>query len=134
MALIRDETGAQTLLGYVLDVDQGDGRARCWLDLGPQHLNRQNILHGGIATAMLDNAMGATASLTVDDSGRHPFSTISLTVNFLQPGLPGRVTAVGQVMGGGRSTLFLDGLLTHQDGTVIARATGVFKKSKQGPK
>ncbi|TRW99455.1 PaaI family thioesterase [Paracoccus sp. M683] len=130
--LIRDETGAQRLLGYVLDVARGDGRAACSLDLGPQHLNRTGILHGGIATAMLDNAMGATASLTVDETGRHPFSTITLTVNFLAPGRPGRIEALGQVTGGGRSTLFLDGVLTHQDGTVIARATGVFRKTRQG--
>ena len=51
--IIRDETGAQTLIGYVLDVGQGDGRARCHLEIGPQHLNRQNGLHGGIAMSVL---------------------------------------------------------------------------------
>lgn len=134
MAVIRDETGAQTLIGYVLDVGGGDGRARCSLEIGPQHQNRQDTLHGGIAMAMLDNAMGATASLTVDPSGRQPFTTISMTVNFMAPGQPGLVTAEGIVVGGGRKTLFVDGVLTHVDGTVIARATGVFRKSEKAAK
>lgn len=132
--IIRDETGAQSLIGYVLDVGRGDGRARCSLMIGPQHLNRQDTLHGGIAMAMLDNAMGATASLRVDDSGRQPFTTLSLTVNFLSPGLPGLVTAEGRITGGGRKTLFIDGVLTHEDGTEIARATGVFKQSDKSAK
>lgn len=33
--IIRGETGAQRLLGYTLDVGQGDGRARCHLRVGP---------------------------------------------------------------------------------------------------
>lgn len=132
--IIRDETGAQTLIGYVLDVGQGDGRARCHLEIGPQHLNRQDNLHGGIAMSVLDNALGATASLSVDDSGRQPFTTLSLTVSFLAPGRPGRAVAEGWITGGGRKTLFLEGTLTHEDGTVIARAQGVFKKSEKAPK
>ena len=68
--LIRDETGAQRLLGYTLDVGEGDGRARCRLVVDDRHLNRSGVLHGGIAAMLLDNACGATASLTVDDTGR----------------------------------------------------------------
>ena len=35
--------------------------------------NYRRALNGGIAAMLLDNACGATASLTVDDSGRRPF-------------------------------------------------------------
>lgn len=129
MGVIENETGAQRLIGYVLDVGQDDGGARCHLDLDDRHLNRQDILHGGIAATLLDNAMGATASLSVDRAGRHPFTTLSLTVNYLAPGRPGQVTARGRITGGGRSTLFAEGILSHADGTVIATATGIFRKS-----
>jgi uncharacterized protein (TIGR00369 family) len=130
MELIRDETGTQRMLGYVLDVGGQDSRARCSLELDDRHLNRQNILHGGIAATLLDNAMGATASMSVDATGRHPFTTLSLTVNYLAPGRPGKVQAIGNITGGGSSTLFLEGELSHQDGTLIATATGVFRKSR----
>lgn len=128
--LIRDETGTQTLIGYVVDISDGE-QGRCYLDIGPQHTNRHNVLHGGVAAAMLDNACGCTGSLTVDPTGRAPFLTVSMTTHFIAPGKPGRVWATGTLKGGGRSILYIDGVLEHEDGTVIATSTGVFKRVPQ---
>lgn len=129
--LITDETGTQRLVGYVVDVGHPDGRARCWLDLDARHLNRHNVLHGGIASMLLDSASGTTASKSVDPTGRTPFLTISLTTQFLAPGTPGRVTATGTITGGGRGLKFISAELTHEDGTLIATSTGVFKRVPQ---
>ena len=126
--LIHDETGPQRLIGYVLDVGQTDKAARCWLDLDARHLNRHGVLHGGIAATLLDSVCGATASLTVDDTGRVPFLTISLTTQFLAPACSGRVTATGQVTGGGRSLLYIEGSLRDEQERLLATATGVFKR------
>jgi len=127
--IIKNETGAQRLLGYVLDVGQPDKRARCHLTLTDGHLNRHGVLHGGIASSLLDNALGATASLTVDPTGRTPFLTISLNTNFMAPAHAGaRLTATGQVTGGGRSLVFVEGALRDEAETLIATATGVFKR------
>ena len=105
--LITGETGTQRTLGYVLDVSDRAG-ARCWLDLGEGHTNRHGVMHGGIGALLLDNAMGATASLTVDETGRTPFLTVSLTTQFLAPARAGgRVTATARVTGGGASLLFI---------------------------
>ena len=125
--LIYNETGAQTLLGYVVDVSD-PAIARCYLDVGPQHLNRHGALHGGIATAILDNACGTAGSLSVDRTGTAPFLTVSMTMQFLASGRPGRVIATGRITGGGRSLLFIAGELVHEDGTLIATATGVYKR------
>jgi acyl-CoA thioesterase len=125
---IRDETGTQRTLGYVLDVGQGDGRARCVLTLDERHTNRHGVLHGGLVSVMLDNAMGATGSLAVDDSGLYPMLTISMTTNFLASARVGdTLTATGWVTGGGRRIKFIDGEIRDAGGTVIATATGVFK-------
>ena len=126
--LIRDETGTQRLVGYLLDVGQPDRRARCMLDADERHLNRHGVLHGGIAATLLDNASGATASLTVDPAGRTPFLTISLNTQFLAPARTGRLTAIAEVTGGGRSLLFIAARLEHEDGTLVATSTGVFKR------
>ncbi|WP_306133158.1 PaaI family thioesterase [Roseivivax marinus] len=129
MSEIRDETGAQRGLGYVIDVGRGDGSARCWLDVTSHHTNRHGVLHGGIASLLLDSAMGATGSLSVDPEGRAPFLTVSLTTQFLAPARDGtRVTATGRITGGGRSLLFIAGELVADDGTTIATASGVFKR------
>jgi acyl-coenzyme A thioesterase 13 len=125
--IIRDETGAQRLIGYVLDVSDPAG-ARCRLVIDERHLNRHGVLHGGIAATLLDNASGATGSLTVDPGGRTPFVTLSFTMNFLAPGLPGLVEARAEVTGGGRATLFIEARLQHEDGTLIATSSGVFKR------
>jgi len=128
---IRDETGTQRLVGYVVEVGHPDGCARCWLDLDERHLNRHNALHGGIATMLLDSASGATGSLTVDDTGLVPFMSVSLNVQFVASGKPGRVTAVGKVTGGGRSLKFISAELHHEDGTLIATCSGIFKRVPQ---
>ena len=75
---------------------------------------------------------GATASLTLDASGRRPFLTISLNTDFVGAGRHGGVTATGRVVGGGRSLLFVAAELVHDDGTLIATATGVFKRVSGG--
>ena len=127
--LIKDETGTQRLIGYVIDVGQPDKRARCTLSVTDHHLNRHNVLHGGIATTMLDSAMGATASLSVDPSGRAPFLTVSLTTQFVAAAtVKSKLIATGEIVGGGRSLLFVDGELRDGSGRLIATATGGFKR------
>lgn len=128
--IIRDETGAQRLLGYVVDISAGDGSAQCQLDIGDQHTNRHGGLHGGIMSCMLDNAMGFAASLTGDAGGQTRFMTISMTTHYLAPARSGRVSATGTIAGGGRSLVFAEAVLTGADGTVLATANGVYKRVK----
>jgi len=49
---IKNETGTQKLLGYVLEIGHPDGGARCILDVNETHLNRHDVLHGGIMATM----------------------------------------------------------------------------------
>jgi uncharacterized protein (TIGR00369 family) len=128
--IIRDETGAQTLLGYVVDITSRDGTARCILDIGAHHANRHGSLHGGIIACLLDNAMGFAASLTGDAAGQTRFLTISMTTQFMAPARTGRVVATGTIAGGGRSLVFAEGEVVDEDGRVIATATGVYKRVK----
>jgi uncharacterized protein (TIGR00369 family) len=127
--VIHDETGAQRLIGYVIDVGGGDGCGRCWLDVGAQHTNRHGVLHGGIAATLLDSASGAAGSLSVDPSGRAPFLSVSLTTQFVAPAHAGqRVIATGRITGGGRSILHIAAELRTQGGALIATSTGVYKR------
>ncbi|ASM71091.1 MULTISPECIES: PaaI family thioesterase [Roseobacteraceae] len=130
--IIRDETGAQTLLGYVVDISADDGKGRCVLDIGAQHGNRHGALHGGIIACLLDNAMGYGAAVHTSKDGSDKFLTISMNTQFIAPALTGRVVATGKVTGGGRSLLFVEGELHHEDGRLLATATGVYKKVPEG--
>ncbi|WP_269586113.1 PaaI family thioesterase [Roseibium sp. Sym1] len=129
--IIEAETGAQKTLGYVLEIGHEDGSARCRLDVTEAHSNRHGVLHGGIATTILDNAMGATSSLTVDPKGRTPFLTISMSTQFQAPAHAGkRVTATARVTGGGRALLYLEATLVDEDDRLIATSIGVFKRAR----
>ncbi|MEM7710050.1 MAG: PaaI family thioesterase [Pseudomonadota bacterium] len=124
--IIEGETGTQRLLGYVLDI-AGD-RALCRLRLTDDHTNRHGALHGGIAATVLDNAMGATGSLTVDETGKAPFLTVSMTINYHSTARAGDLLeAEGWITGGGRSLVFIGGDLKVED-RLIATASGVFKR------
>ena len=118
-------SGAQDLIGY--DIDFSTGQARIILKIGPQHLNRNGSLHGGIFAMMLDAAAGYAASLSLSDAGNAPLVTLSLSTNFLAPGVGGQVIATGTHKGGGRSIIFADAEMRDETGTLLATATGVFK-------
>ena len=124
--VLRDETGAQRTLGYILDLSGETARATMTVD--DRHTNRTGRLHGGIATVLLDSAMGGTASLSLDPEGMHPVVTLSLTTNYVGGGALGdELIATARITGSGRKVKYVDGVLETTDGRVIATATGVFK-------
>ncbi|WP_136657408.1 PaaI family thioesterase [Nitratireductor sp. XY-223] len=125
MRIIRDQTGAQTNIGYVVEIE--DGKPRVYLDIDERHINRGNSLHGGIMATMLDAVAGYAVSLSVDGQSLYYTSTVSLTVNYLARVRDGRVVATARKTGGGRKIVFIDAELTAEDGTKVATATGTFK-------
>ena len=112
------------LLGWqVLDARPADG----WLKLGfegkPEFLNPAGFVQGGILSAMLDDIMGP--AVLVMTEGRSYTTTVSLTVNFLNPAKPGPIVGEAQVAQLGKSIAFVEGKLTAADGTVLATGTAV---------
>lgn len=122
-------SGTARLLGLVIDTAHPDGRATVTMQVHADHTNRHGNMHGGLIATVLDTAMGATASLTHGDAGTIPFSTLSLTVNFIAPMAMGTLTATGRVLGGGFKTVFIEGEAHDQTGALIAQATGTFKRA-----
>ncbi|MEM7320090.1 MAG: PaaI family thioesterase [Pseudomonadota bacterium] len=127
-ALIIDQSGCQSMVGFVVDLS--DARiTRCYLDIGPQHLNRQNMVHGGISAMMLDVACGYAASAWFDPDAPVMVLTVSLNTMFVAPVNSGRITASAVPTGGGRKLVYVSGELRDADENLIASATGVFKRS-----
>lgn len=118
-------TGTARLLGYTIDfAPEG---ATVSMDVTEEHTNRQGNLHGGLIATLLDTAMGATASHV--RGGGAPFSTLSLTVNFMAPAPQGRISATGRITGGGYKTVFVEATARTEDGTPVAQAIGTFKRA-----
>jgi uncharacterized protein (TIGR00369 family) len=126
------ESDAQKLIGYELEAE-ADTFGLCHLDVGPQHLNTQGIVHGGIISVLLDTASGVTTRLSIDPATLPPVMTVSLTVNYLAPVRLGRITARGKVTGGGRKMIFAEATLTNAAGDVLATSSGVFKRISPRP-
>lgn len=129
MQEIANNTGAQSTIGYVVQIESG--QARVILDLHEGHINRNDGLHGGIAATLLDAVCGYTASIRDGDDVVLPVTTVSLTVNYLARAQTGRVTATARLTGGGKRIVFTDAVLSAEDGTTIATATGTYKMLRQ---
>lgn len=129
---IRDRTGCQRMVGYVIDRDPGDGSARCWIDIEDKHLNSQDLLHGGLTATLLDVAAGNAASLFFDAEDPPMVLTLSLNMSYVSAVRAGRVTATGRATGGGRTICYAGGELRAEDGRLIATAAGVFKRVPRG--
>ncbi|OUS07800.1 hypothetical protein A9Q96_05415 [Rhodobacterales bacterium 52_120_T64] len=123
--LAMDHSGAGELVGYNSSLP-GDGTADCSLTIGPQHMNRLGILHGGFVAMLLDNG----AALAVRNFARDeitPAVSVSLSVNYIAGVKSGTVTATGRITGGGRTLKFAEAELRDQDGQLLATASGIFR-------
>jgi uncharacterized protein (TIGR00369 family) len=92
---------------------------------GPAHTNSRGFVHGGLITALADNAMGLSCAKQLGDGGR--LVTVNLTVDFLGVAQVGQWLSVetGFVRLGG-SLAFTQAFVTA-DGEPCARANAVFK-------
>ncbi|MEM9552003.1 MAG: PaaI family thioesterase [Pseudomonadota bacterium] len=125
-------SGAQRLIGYQIDLSESDGSARILLDIEDRHRNRNNSLHGGIISMMLDAAAGFAASRGGPNGSFANVVTVSLTTNYLAAAIGGRVAAIGTYRGGGRSIAYADAVLEDAQGNRLATASGVFKRRGPG--
>ncbi|WP_171176926.1 PaaI family thioesterase [Ruegeria sp. HKCCD8929] len=126
-------SGCQNAVGFEIDLSDPEGHARCHLQIGPQHLNSQQVLHGGIIAMLLDVACGNAASAWFDRAEHPMVLTVSLNTSYVAAVCEGVVTATGRPAGGGRKLVHVNGELRQDDGTLVATATGVFKRRALAP-
>ena len=107
--------------------DWSQDRAKVQLDLAAHHMNRHGIPHGGLHATLLDTAMGYAGCWTGDPERRQLCLTLNLNVNYIGVARGTRLIATGTRTGGGRTTFFAEGTLEDETGTLVARATGVFR-------
>ena len=123
----RAHSGYADLLGYQMTGRKID-YAEVTLKVGPQHLNRASIPHGGVLATLLDSAAGFAAAYAEDPEKPLAVVTLSINVLFLgQARLGDTLIARGKRVGGGKTIAFAEAEVTTEDGRAIARAEGVFK-------
>jgi uncharacterized protein (TIGR00369 family) len=112
-------------------VERGEGHARYSLDIGPDHLNRRGVAHGGVVSALLDMALGTAVVAAI--APEEWCGTLMLTVQFREPVFPGAVTAEGRMARRGRTAAFAEGEVRDARGRLLATAEGVWTIWPQRP-
>jgi uncharacterized protein (TIGR00369 family) len=108
------------LLGWqVLEAEPG--RIRVTFQGKPDFYNPIGFVQGGILTAMLDGVMGAAAVSLLDPG--ESITTLDMNASFMQSVRDVKLVAEGRVAHRGGSTVFMDGTLTLEDGSLVATAT-----------
>lgn len=124
--LDRATPGFAALTGYRL-VDWRDGEAAVEIDIGPQHMNRSEALHGGVIATLVDVAGGyAGTYCTVPGNVRRAL-TLSLTCSFVGAVHGGTIRAVASRRGGGRRIYTSTCEVRGPDGTLVAVGEAVYR-------
>ena len=108
-----------------VEVDSiGDGVATLSLVLRPELTNSFGSAHGGVIMSIMDVALCTAAR------SQHPDSigviTVDLSLQFIGAG-KGRMVAEARVLKPGRNTVFTEGEVRNEDGSLVAKAIGTVR-------
>jgi len=90
------------------------------LEAGPDHVNLQGTVHGGVLATLADTAAGLAARSAIPPGSRHV--SVNLDVQYLAPASVGTLLATGRVVRMGRRIAFAEADVTDPEGAVVARA------------
>ena len=95
------------------------------LRLARPHTNGRGLIHGGLITALADNAMGYSCAQATNWTTS--FVTVSLSIDFVGSAEIGQWCSIeSDVIKTGKTICFAQSLI-KADGVVIARASGTFR-------
>lgn len=101
----------------------GDGTGRLRVILQDKHLRVGGIMHGGVATALLDTALGLAAATKAPE--QHDVVTTQLNVNFIRAARIGdELIGTGTVQHYGRRTCVCRAEIRTGAGELIAVGSG----------
>lgn len=110
------------------------GRTVWATEPGEEHQNEIGLIHGGLASALLDTALGTTIASTLAPGDKA--AGLNLSVSFLRPlraGM-GRIRAEGRIVQLGRRVAHAEADLTLEaTGVLLARASSTFSLVRETP-
>jgi uncharacterized protein (TIGR00369 family) len=120
------QSGFRDMMGYRNTVWR-DGYAEIVLELGPRHMNRLDIVHGGTYMAILDAALGHCTTWCSRPDHVRLCVTIGMTTSFLAAVKGGTITAIGQLEGVHNRVATARGKIIDAEGNVLSAAQGSFR-------
>lgn len=100
------------------------GRAVVTLQAGDDHANGHDTVHGGALATLIDTAMGAAVSSTLD--GAQAPVTIEMKVTYLEPAHLGLLTATAEVRRAGKRITIVETEVLNDSGDMVAHGIGTF--------
>lgn len=94
--------------------------------VGPQHLNRHQILHGGVLTSIIDSVAGFAGLYGLGCQLRKAV-TLSVTTSFIGRASSGTIRAVGRKKAAGRKIFVSAVEVTNEDGEIIAIGEATYR-------
>jgi acyl-CoA thioesterase len=114
-----DESPCAVFMGMKL-VDLSKGYAKVKMELKKEHLNWENMIHGGIVTTVLDQAFGCACN-TLDNI----HVAVQMNVHFMKaPAVGETIYAESRVIHAGKRMGTSEMKVCDSKGVEIARATG----------
>ena len=93
------------------------------LDVGPEHLNPNGVVHGAVLFALVDTAMGKAAMSVIEDGF---CASVEVSVRFVRPASTGSLVARAEVIKRGRHLVHLRADVVGSDERMIATSHGTF--------
>lgn len=111
--------------GRVIASDGEAGRASLEFTCSPAMCHSGGVAQGGFVTGWIDAAMAhaCIARYTTD----YWIATLEVKVTFFRPATPGVVIAEGWIERAGKQTVFTEGRLLDEAGTVLAKASSTIR-------
>jgi uncharacterized protein (TIGR00369 family) len=97
------------------------------VEIGPQHLNRAKVLHGGVLTTLIDLACGLSGCYCAVPCHIRQAVTLSLTTSFTGQASAGIVRVEGRKRAGGRKIYVATAEVTNATGEIIAIGEGSYR-------
>lgn len=114
-------------MGFTLEsLEHEVGRARMSFDVGPQHLQWQKILHGGVLSSLVDSC-GAMAFFALTGEA---VRTIHLAIQYLAPVHEGHVQASGRVVRAGGRVVVTSVEVTNAEGDLVAEGHILYSRAR----
>lgn len=123
----RPYSGYAELIGYEL-IEKAHDFAKLRLVLGPQHLNRMQVPHGGVLASILDSATGFAVAFADGPDKVLKAVTITMNVQFVGQAHAGdTIYATGRRIGGGKTIAFANAEVVNQAGALVAKCDATYR-------
>ncbi len=107
-----------------MEIERGEGTGSVTVDVGPAHVNPNGVVHGAVAFAMMDTAMGAAVTSLLTD-GRQ-CATVEIQTRYHRPVLSGTIRATAEVVTTGRRLMHVEARTVDDDDRLVASATSTY--------